>query len=143
MFGSRNEKAKEAIRQKWEEGDMLGVLTAGFENFIAMLCDRPTDFGNFMDSTGAFFDSFILETSRQEQLDFAGGKLKMELSSSETINLTADFYFRNQAQQWILKQKTGEIETERFKDWETSVDLKLLRERRTLEFPIDPPVQKG
>ena len=67
----------------------------------------------------------------------------MELSSPETINLTADFYFRNQAQQWILKQKTGEIETERFKDWETSVDLKLLRERRTLEFPIDPPVQKG
>lgn len=143
MFGSRNEKAKEVIRQKWEEGDMLGVLTAGFENFIAMLCDRPTDFGHFMDSTGAFFDSFILETSRQEQLDFAGGKLKMELSSPETINLTADFYFRNQAQQWILKQKTGEIETERFKDLATSVDLKLLRERRTLEFPIEPPVQKG
>lgn len=134
-----NAQAKEQIRKYWEEGDITGILQIGLESFLTTVFDRPLTFGKFLDYTGDFFDRFILETRAQEQLKFVAGKLHLELSAPTLIHLNADFYFQDHMQQWVLKQKSGEIDSSRFKDWETSADLKLLRERKKLELPIDSP----
>lgn len=134
-----NAQAKEQIKQYWEKGDITGILQVGFESFLATVFDRPLTFGKFLDYTGDFFDRFILETSAQEQLKFIAGKLHLELTAPTQICLNADLYFQDHSQQWVLKQKTGGIDSSRFKDWETSADLKLLRERKKLELPIDSP----
>lgn len=134
-----NEQAKEKIKEYWAEGNIPAILQIGFDSFLDMIFEHPLSFDTFLKRTGNAFDRFIIETCAQEPLNFVAGKLHMEMVSETEIRLGADFYFKDQAQQWVLKQKTGGITSSQFKDWETSVDLKILRERRKLELPIDPP----
>jgi len=138
-----NEQLKEKIRKYWEDGNIGAILQLGFESFLTMIFDRPLKFDTFLDYTGSFFDGFIRETCEQEPLKYVGGKFRMELGASDEVQLNADFYFQDHTQQWILKQKSGQISSTRFKDWKTSVDLMILQNRGQLELPIDPPKELG
>ena len=141
-----NEIIKQRIKKAWAEGDLAAFMAAGLEagldllnNFIVNIWDRPISYKNFLDYTEQLFDAFILETCRNEQLEFVGGKLFLTCKMSNAIALSADFYFQDTAKNWILKQKTGRLDSSRFSDWETEPELAVLRKTKKLEYPIEPP----
>ena len=62
----QNVKAKEDIKTAWNEGDMVGLFRAGFENFMNMIGrSSPMPFQKFLEYTGMSFDKYILDTSKQ------------------------------------------------------------------------------
>jgi len=143
---SANELIKQRIKKAWADGDLVAFMAAGLEagldllnNFIINIWDRPITYKNFLDYTEQLFDAFIIETCHKENLEFVGGKLFLTCKMSNVIALQADFYFQDAAKNWILKQKTGRLDSGRFSDWETEPELAALRKTKKLEYPIEPP----
>lgn len=115
-----------------------GTIFDKFMEFI--FSDKTILFQDFLENTSVYFDNFIQDTTEKERLKFIAGKLLMEKNTSAKIHFTAEFYFQNSAQQWILKKKEEDIPYSLFTDWEISPELKQLQKEKKLEFPIDPPV---
>lgn len=110
-----------------------------FMNYIFI--DNTILFQDFLERTSKYFDTFIQDISRKEQLNFIAGKFLMKKGGSTVIHLTAEFYFQNATQQWILKKKEGNIDSCRFDDWKKAPELKQLQREKKLEYAIDPPEQ--
>ncbi len=111
-----------------------------FDKFMKLLFrNKAILFQDFLEKTSTYFDSFIQDTSKKENLKFIAGKFLMEKEDSAWIHFTAEFYFQDTNQQWILKKKEEKIAYNCFIDWETSPELKQLQKQKKLEFPIDPP----
>lgn len=120
---------------------MRNTIRNEFDKFMKLMFRNKTIlFQDFLDSTSTYFDTFIQDTSKKENLKFIAGKFLMEREDSELIHFTAEFYFQDSSQQWILKKKEENISYDCFTDWETSPELKQLQQHKKLEFPIDPPV---
>lgn len=141
-----NDAMKQRIIKAWTEGDLASFMTAGLEagldllnNFIINIWDKPIAYKSFLDYTEQLFDAFIIESCKKEGLNFIGGKLILTCKMSNAIALSADFYFQDAAQNWILKQKTGRLDSSRFSDWKTEPELIELRKSKKLEYPIEPP----
>ena len=76
----QRQKAKENVKRAWEEGDIVGLLRAGFDNFMNLIGnDTPLPFQKFLDYTGMSFDRYILETTQKEHVSFVGGKMVLEI----------------------------------------------------------------
>lgn len=135
----RNEQVRGEIQEAYRRKDIFAILAAGFENFMAMLFDSPIDFERFLEETGRFFDAFILEEEKAENLTYVGGTFRMELKNSKTIPLSAKLYFQNEKKEWILEEKKGSVRPDQFEDWETNQELNILRKKGKLDFPIEPP----
>lgn len=139
MIERKSSEPKERIKEAWAAGDLVGLLQAGFDNFLSIVFDRPLPFQTFLDYTSSFIDRFIIETEQREHLRCVGGKLFLELSSPQRIQMTADLYFQNSRKQWILKKKEGCVEASRFSDWDKAPEFDQLRRTKKLEFPITAP----
>jgi len=144
----QNKRAKETIKSAWADGDLLGLISAGLDSFLNMLGNSASlPFQQFLEYTGVSFDKYILEISQQEHLNFIGGKMFMSVNenlnvSPVPIQLSADFYFQTQDKHWVIKKKSGRIDSTRFTDWGTDVKADQLRKAGKLEFAIDPPETK-
>lgn len=145
----RRKKAQEDIKASWEDGDLVGLFRAGWDNFLNMLGgNEPMPFQRFLDYTGSYFDKYIQKTSRREHLNYMGGKMFLQVNEDPnaapvTIQLSADFYFQTQDKQWIVKKKSGKVDSSRFIDWETDASAAQLRSSGKLQFSIDPPEGEG
>lgn len=139
MIERKSNEPKEKIKEAWATGDFVGLLQAGFENFLSIVFDRPLPFQTFLDYTSSFIDRFIIETEQREHLQCVGGKLFLELSSPQRIQMTADLYFQDSHKQWILKKKEGCVEASKFSDWNKAPELEQLRRTKKLEYPITAP----
>lgn len=145
MFSSKEQREQEALKKAWRENDFAKLISLGFAKFMDLLSgDSPLPFQKFLKYTGEYFDRFILDTSRQKQMNYIGGKMIMELKQNRadmpaTILLCADFYFQTAGKQWILEKKQGQISTDRFRDWDTDADAVQLQESGRLELSIEPP----
>lgn len=117
------------------------TLHSEFDKFMKLLFRSKTIlFQDFLENTSVYFDTFIQDTSKKEKLNYIAGKFLMEKKNSAWIHFTAEFYFQDADQQWILMKKEEDIAYDCFSDWETSFDLKQLQRQKKLEFPIDPPL---
>lgn len=139
-----NKKIKTDIKSALTKGDLTGLLRAGVDSFFNMLCsDKPREFQQFIEDTGALHDKFILDTCRRENLEYVGGKmlinLERNMAESATIRLLAKFYFQKPNQEWVEKKRNGEIGIGSFTDWDTDKMAASLRETGKLEFSIEPP----
>ncbi len=147
MSRSENEKQKlkEEIKTAWEENDLLGLVRAGIDGFLNMLGScAPLSFKRFLEYTGVSFDKYILDVSRQEQLNYVGGKMFLETSAAQPgqpvpIRLSADLYFQTQDRQWVVKQKSGKVDSSRFSDWDRDPAAVELMQTGRLELTLDPP----
>jgi len=145
----QNKKIKQDIKTSWAEGDLLGLIRAGFDGFLNMLySNAPLPFQKFLEYTGASFDHYILDICHQEQLSYVGGKMILALdrnvdpnaeNTPVTIRLSADFYFQTHDKKWIVKKKNGQVDSKRFADWDTDPEVAKLRTNGTLELSIEPP----
>lgn len=140
MIERKSGEPREKIKEAWAAGDLIGLLQAGFDNFLSIVFDRPLPFQTFLDYTSSFIDRFIIETEQQEHLRCAGGKLFLELGSAQMIQMTADLYFQDRQKKWILKKKEGCVAASRFSDWDKAPEFDQLRCTKKLEFPITAPV---
>ena len=142
LHNEANDNPQAAVRQAWNKGNILELFQAGLDNFMSMLFDRPIPFLTFLNQTSIFFDKFILDTSREEQIKYVGGELIMTLEQETIILLTAKFYFQDIENKWALKEKRGQVDNTRFSDWNTAPELAMLRKTKNLKFSIEPPKKK-
>ncbi|MDE5700257.1 MAG: hypothetical protein K2I96_23125 [Lachnospiraceae bacterium] len=139
-----NKKAKKDIKSALAKGDLTGVLKAGIDNFFNILCSsKPMTFQQFIEYTGIFHDKFILDTCKQEHLNYVGGKMLIELERNNAeavpIQLCADFYFQKPNQEWVMKKRKGHINSSSITDWDTNEMAANLRETGRIEFSIEMP----
>lgn len=143
MLKPNKQEQKEQIIQSIRDLDIMALLKNGFKSFISYICDdNQLTFAEFVEKTGELFDYTIEKISRDEQLDYVGGKMIMQLASPAAIKLTADLYFQNAGGEWILKQMGGQIKTAQFSDWGTAEEFKTLRTNKTIDYSIDPPEER-
>lgn len=144
----QRQKAKETIKAAWDEGDLVGVLAAGFDHFMQIVSNGVSmPFAKFLEYTGISFDRFILETCKQKGLNYIGGTMVLKIAEkpfldkdlSDDIYLSADFYFQTAQKAWVMQKKRGHINSSRFSDW--TVDPSALELQRTgeLKLSIEPP----
>ncbi len=144
-----NQKLKEEIKTAWEENDILGLLRAGIDGFFNMIGNSaPLPFQRFLEYTGTFFDKYILDISQQEQLSYVGGKMVLETSAGQSgqpvpIHLSADLYFQTKDKRWVMKQKSGKVDSSRFSDWDRDPTAVKLQQTGRVELTIDPPQPEG
>ena len=121
----------------------------GIKNLVSMLqgnSSAPISFQRFLEQTGLFFDHYILAVSHQESLDYVGGKMILQLEHGErkvvdgiTIRLFADLYFQTADEQWIVKQKQGQVDSARFMDWDSDKTAIILQQAGKVELSIELP----
>lgn len=144
-----NQRLKEEIKTAWEDGDLLGLLKAGIDGFLNMVGNSaPLPFQRFLEYTGVSFDTYILDISRQEQLNYLGGKMTLKTGTGQPdgptpVHLLADFYFQTRDKQWVMKQKSGQVDSSRFLDWDRDPAAVKLQQEGKLELTIDPPHEEG
>lgn len=149
QFDAQNQKAKDDIKKAWAEDDLLGLLRAGIDNFFNVLSTgAPIAFQRFLEYTGISFDKYILDVSKREQLKYVGGKMTMSLEKDTSnmpipISLSADFYFQTFDKKWVLKKKSGKVDSSRFSDWDSDTDAATLRKTGKLELSIEQPAPEG
>ena len=142
---TQSNRAKENIKLAWAEGDLWGIACAGIDSFLNMLGNSmPISFQKFLEYTGVSFDKYILETAKKENLRYVGGKMILELDKAvvaapTSIHLSADFYFQTPDKKWVVKKKSGKVESTRFSDWDTDSDSIKLKTAGRLELSIEPP----
>lgn len=134
-------------------GALVSVIRTGIENFINVLRENggaPISFQRFLAQTGLFLDRYILATSRQEGLNYVGGRMVLQLDHDEyeavdaiPIRLLADLYFQTADGQWIVKQKQGQVSNTRFTDWDTDEMSAALQQTESLELSVEPPLKAG
>ena len=122
----------------------------GIQNLVSMLRrdgNVPISFQRFLEQTGLEFDRYILNTSRQEDLDYIGGKVILQLIPDQdkavdtiSIRLSAEFYFQTADERWIVKTKQGQVGSTRFTDWDTDMTAVTLQQTGTLEWSVEPPI---
>lgn len=139
-----NKKAKKDIKSALAKGDRTGLFKAGIENFFNILCSsKPLTFQQFIEYTGIFHDKFILDTCKQEHLNYVGGKMLIELERNNAeavpIQLCADFYFKKPNQEWVMKKRKGHINSSSITDWDTNEMAANLRKTGRIEFSIEMP----
>ena len=144
ISSEENKKNKRDIKSALIKGDLTGLLKAGVDSFFNMLCsDKPREFQQFIEDTGALHDKFILDTCRQENLNYIGGKMLIDLEQNKaepaTIRLLAKFYFQKPNQEWVEKERKGEVGIDSFIDWDTDKMAASLRKTGQLEFSIESP----
>lgn len=141
----QRQKAKENVKRAWEEGDIVGLLRAGFDNFMNLIGnDTPLPFQKFLDYTGMSFDRYILETTQKEHVSFVGGKMVLEIlpdngNGAVPVQLFADFYFQTPDKKWVMKKKNGKIGSDHFTDWATDPKAIQLQTNGKMELSIEPP----
>ena len=97
---NQNNKAKEKIKTAWSEGDLLGLISAGLDNFLSILFNgTPITFRRFLEDTSYYFDKYIQDISCKERLHYIGGKMTLGLEGNgprdvTLIRLSAVFYFQ-------------------------------------------------
>jgi len=142
---NQNNKAKEKIKTAWSEGDLLGLISAGLDNFLSILFNgTPITFRRFLEDTSYYFDKYIQDISCKERLHYIGGKMTLGLEGNgprdvTLIRLSAVFYFQTWDKKWIVKEKNGNVYSDRFSDWDTDAQCKELRKAGKLELSIEPP----
>ena len=146
-------KMKEGIKTAWAEGDLATLMRTAIENFMNILRGNgspPMSFQTFLDQTGSFFDLYVSDTSRQEHLDYVGGKLTLQLDYDGSkavdaipIRLSADLYFQAADKQWIVKQKQGQVDSAWFIDWDTDERAVILQQAGKLEWSVEQPCSEG
>ena len=139
---------KEIIRTAWREGDVLSLIRAGIESFMSVLYrsgSAPISFQRFLDHTGLLLDRYVSDTSRQEHMNYVGGRMVLQLDRGKhravgtiPIRLSADLYFQTADKQWIVKQKQGHVDSTRFTDWDTDETAVALQQIGTLEWSVEP-----
>lgn len=144
ILSEKNKKNQKDIEPALEKGSFIEWVKAGVDNFFDMLDSSKTmTFQKFLEYTGAFHDKFILDTCEQEHLSYVGGRMFMELEQNEAeavlIQLSADFYFQNPNQEWVMKKKKGQINSNSIIDWDTDEMAARLRETGGIEFTIEMP----
>ena len=136
-----------AAKKHWAKGDigksilaLLGAGSAGLDYLMEMIQElAPTTFPKYLSYTEKFFDSFVQDACRKENLKFIGGTLKMKLERETGIRLLAELYFQNDKKEWIKKTRKGYIDKKVFSDWDTDPDVQDLKRHKGLEYPINPP----
>lgn len=142
---SQNKKVKEDIKMAFAEGNLLALIRAGLYSLLDILSNpAPLAFQRFLEYTGSSFDKYILDTSKQENLKYVGGKMILSLGEDAAtepvpISLSADFYFQTPDKKWVVKKKSGNVDSSRFTDWDSDADAVTLRKTGKLELSIEPP----
>lgn len=117
----------------------IDLMKLGVETFFHMAELHPTHFYNFLHRTEEFFDAYIRAYCEQEYVRFIGGKLRIDFSGEDRLNMTADFYFYTAEGTWSVQHREGSLNVEAIIDWEDNPDLAELRGEGYLEYPIEPP----
>lgn len=144
----QNQQIKEEIRRAWNDGDLTGLLRAGFDGFLNLVGgNNPLPYQKFLEYTGTSFDNYILETVRQECLTYIGGKMVLEVLPNDgtgavPIQLSADFYFQTPDKKWVMKKKNGKTSSDRFTDWTSDATAIRLQREGKLELSIEPPEEE-
>lgn len=79
-------------------------------------------------------DEFILETEKENDLNFVGGKFKMKFLE-EDIGVIIECYFQNREKQWIKKHSENKMNI----DIVDGLSLQRLKKENEFEFNIEKP----
>lgn len=139
-MAEHRKRVKENKQETNIKDSIRSAVIDEFDRFMDLLFRNKTIlFQDFLDNTSVYFDSFIQNTCKKEKLKFIAGKFLMQIESPVKVHLIAEFYFQTTDQQWILKRKEGNIDSDHFTDWKTASELQQLQRECKLEFPIEPP----
>ena len=85
-------------------------------------------------------DDFILQTERDEGLNFVAGYAILNLLESGTMQIDFDFYFQNTQGSWINKKKQSK--TFNVDEYLNPQAQASLLEHQSLKFDIDKPLDR-
>ncbi|MPW69465.1 hypothetical protein [Moraxella catarrhalis] len=101
---------------------------------------NQTSAAEFVSSFSKGADDFILQTERDEGLNFVAGYAILNLLESGTIQIDFDFYFQNTQGSWINKKKQSK--TFNVDEYLNPQAQASLLEHQSLKFDIDKPLDR-
>ncbi|MBQ6972988.1 MAG: hypothetical protein IJP86_11630 [Synergistaceae bacterium] len=96
-------------------------------------------FEEFLQKTGEYFDERIIQTERQKELKYAGGKITFNLSGSQVKMNAKLFFFKSGNEKWTVQESRNSVDKSRFNDWDKDEDLLMLSRGETVEMDINHP----
>lgn len=69
---------------------------------------EPKSLDEFADVYGSACDSIITNTTQREKLSYVSGILSIAMINETQFNCTAELYFKNPDNKWILKKATSD-----------------------------------
>ena len=159
----QNDKGQKDMHHTQSDVNIANRIRAEMERFLSyVFAGRSLSLADFLDSSGEYFDRFVIETRQKEQLTFVGGKLILTPESAPgkvasknsarmrrevpknysgpcSIQITANLYFQDTEKEWVMKTVQKHITSDSIKDWDAAPELEELRAGNAIEFPIDPP----
>lgn len=159
----KSHRSQENAEHTRSDRELSEFIIEGVDRFLSRVFEgHPILLADFLDSSEEYFDNYIIDTSQNEQLSFAGGKLILtptpvsdrrsaptlfgfrqktirRSTSSIPIEVTANLYFQDTQKNWVKKTVQGHIASDSIRDWDTAPELKDLRNGSPIEFSIVPP----